>query len=119
MEPPKVEQNDPNARPAIANAVENMSQYDAVLIGYPIWWSRAPKIIHTFLETYDLSDKTIATFCTSGGSGHEDATLRGYEPNATWLEGSRFSSRTTSRATMESWINGLNLPEPDKESRNQ
>ncbi len=96
-----------------------MGQYDAVLIGYPIWWSRAPKIIHTFLETYDLSDKTIATFCTSGGSGHEDATLRGYEPNATWLEGSRFSSRTTSRATMESWINGLNLPEPDKESRNQ
>ncbi len=64
------EQNDPGARPAIANAVEDMGQYDTVLIGYPIWWGRAPKIIHTFLETYDLSGKTVAAFCTSGSSPH-------------------------------------------------
>ena len=102
------EQNDPTARPAIQNAVENMGQYDAVLIGYPIWHGRAPKIIHTFLETYDLSGKTIATFCTSGGSGHEDATLRGYEPDATWLEGRRFSGTSQ----VESWVNGLALPKP-------
>ena len=99
------EQNDPDARPAIANTVENMEQYDAVLIGYPIWWGRAPKIIHTFLETYDLSGKTIAAFCTSGSSPHEDATLRGYEPNATWLEGRRFD-RTSQ---VEDWVNGLDL----------
>ena len=99
------EQNDPDARPAIAGAVKNMEQYDAVLIGYPIWWGRAPKIIHTFLETYDLSGKTIATFCTSGSSPHEDATLRGYEPNAAWLEGRRFSGTSQ----VEDWVNGLDL----------
>ena len=105
------EQNDPGARPVIANAVEDMGQYDAVLIGYPIWWGRAPKIIHTFLETYDLSGKTVSTFCTSGGSGHEDATLRDYEPGATWLEGRRFSGTSQ----VESWINGLGLPKAAEE----
>ena len=99
------EQNDPDARPAISSTVENMERYDAVLIGYPIWWGRAPKIIHTFLETYDLSGKTIATFCTSGGSPHEDATLRDYEPNAAWLEGRRFSGMSQ----VEDWVNGLDL----------
>ena len=100
-----VEQNDPNARPAIAGTVENMEQYDAVFIGYPIWWGRAPKIIHTFLETYDLSGKTVAAFCTSGSSPHEDATLRGYEPDAVWLEGRRFSGTSQ----VEDWVNGLDL----------
>ena len=99
------EQNDPNARPAIAGTVENMEQYDAVFIGYPIWWGRAPKIIHTFLETYDLSGKTVAAFCTSGSSPHEDATLRGYEPDAVWLEGRRFSGTSQ----VEDWVNGLDL----------
>ncbi len=99
------EQNDPNARPAIAGTVENMEQYDAVFIGYPIWWGRAPKIIHTFLETYDLSGKTVAAFCTSGSSPHEDATLRGYEPDAVWLEGRRFSGASQ----VEDWVNGLDL----------
>lgn len=109
------EQNDPNARPAIRNEVEDMGQYDAVLIGYPIWWGRAPKIIHTFLETYDLSGKTVATFCTSGGSGHEDATIRGYEPDATWLEGRRFSGTSQ----VEEWVNGLDLPKAVGEEANQ
>ena len=109
------EQNDPSARPAIANAVEDMGQYDTVLIGYPIWWGRAPKIIHTFLETYDLSGKAVATFCTSGGSGHEDATIRGYEPDAAWLEGRRFD-RTSQ---VEDWVNGLDLPKAAGEEANQ
>ncbi|WP_243152178.1 flavodoxin [Pseudoflavonifractor sp. 524-17] len=100
------EQNDPDARPSIANAVEDMEQYDVVLISFPIWWGRAPKIIHTFLETYDLSGKTIATFCTSGGSGHEDATLRSYEPNAAWLEGRRFSGTSQ----VNDWVSSLDLP---------
>ena len=99
------EQNDPGARPAIASTVENMERYDAVLIGYPIWWGRAPKIIHTFLETYDLSGKTVATFCTSGSSPHEDTTLRDYEPDAAWLEGWRFSGTSQ----VEDWVNGLDL----------
>ena len=100
------EQNDPDARPAIRNTVADMGQYDAVLIGYPIWWGRAPKIIHTFLESYDLSGKTIAAFCTSGSSGHEDASLRDCAPGAVWLEGRRFSGTSE----VESWADGLDLP---------
>ncbi|MCI8916525.1 MAG: aldo/keto reductase [Oscillospiraceae bacterium] len=106
------EQNNPDARPAIANAVEDMEQYDAVLIGYPIWWGRAPKIIHTFLETYDLSGKTVATFCTSGSSPHEDATIRSYEPDATWLEGRRFSGTSQ----VEEWISSLDLPRTEEDN---
>ena len=64
-----VEMNDPSARPEIANAVPNMDLYDAVIIGFPIWWGVAPRIIETFLESYDFTGKTIALFCTSGGSG--------------------------------------------------
>ena len=105
------EQNDPGARPAIASTVENMEQYDAVFIGYPIWWGRAPKIIHTFLETYNLSGKTVAAFCTSGSSPHEDATLRSYEPDAVWLEGRRFSGASH----VEDWVNGLDLPKAAEE----
>ena len=109
------EQNDDAARPAISGSVENMEDYDVIFLGYPIWWGRAPKIIHTFLETYDLSGKTVATFCTSGGSGHEDATLRGYEPEATWLEGRRFSGTSQ----VEEWVNGLDLPKAVGEEANQ
>ena len=61
--------NDPFARPEIGNAVPNMDDYDTVIIGFPIWWGVAPRIIETFLESYDFAGKTIVPFCTSGGSG--------------------------------------------------
>ena len=64
-----VEMNDPAARPEIANAVRDMDSYDTVIIGFPIWWGAAPRIIETFVESYDFSGKTILPFCTSGGSG--------------------------------------------------
>lgn len=64
-----LEMNDPSARPEIANQVTDMDSYDAVIIGFPIWWGIAPRIIETFLESYDFSGKTIIPFCTSGGSG--------------------------------------------------
>lgn len=64
-----VEMNDSSSRPEIANKVEDMSQYETVVIGFPIWWYKAPTIINTFLETYDFSGKNIAVFATSGGSG--------------------------------------------------
>ena len=64
-----VEMNDPAARPEIANAAQDMDLYDTVIIGFPIWWGVAPRIIETFLESYDFSGKTIIPFCTSGGSG--------------------------------------------------
>ncbi len=64
-----VEMNDPSSRPAIAEKVADMGQYDTVIIGFPIWWYVAPTIINTFLESYDFAGKKIALFATSGGSG--------------------------------------------------
>ena len=64
-----IEMNDPASRPAITGNVEAMSQYDTVIIGFPIWWYVAPTIINTFLENNDFSGKKIALFATSGGSG--------------------------------------------------
>jgi flavodoxin len=105
-----VEQNDASARPAISGSVENMADYDVVFIGYPIWWGQAPRIISTFLESYDLSGKTIIPFCTSGSSGigSSATNLHSLAPNANWLAGQRFSSGT-SRDTMANWVNSLGL----------
>ncbi len=104
------EQNDPSARPAISGSVDNMEQYDVIFLGYPIWWGQAPKIISTFLESYDLSGKTIVPFCTSGSSGigSSATNLHSLASAATWLDGQRFSG-SASQTTVESWVNGLNL----------
>ena len=85
-----VEMNDAGARPAIASKVEDMAAYDTVIIGYPIWWGVAPRIIETFLESYDFSGKTIAPFCTSGGSGlgRSDKALQGnVSGDVKWAKG--------------------------------
>lgn len=58
-----------NARPEIAGTVDNMEDYDTIFIGYPNWWGDMPMIVYNFLESYDLSGKTIVPFCTHGGSG--------------------------------------------------
>lgn len=63
------EQQDENARPAIKGKVKNIRKYDVIFVGYPIWWGKEPKIILTFLESYNLKGKKIVPFCTSGGSG--------------------------------------------------
>ena len=62
-----LEMNDPASRPAIAEPVQDMGQYDTVLVGFPIWWYVEPRIVDTFLESYDFSGKTIIPFATSGG----------------------------------------------------
>lgn len=85
-----VEMNDPAARPEIAGAVANMADYDVVIVGFPIWWGIAPRIIETFLESYDFSGKTILPFCTSGGSGvgRSDAALhKNVSGSVTWGKG--------------------------------
>ncbi len=64
-----VEMSDPSARPEISGTVADMASYDTVIVGFPIWWGVAPRIIDTFLESYDFSGKKIIPFCTSGGSG--------------------------------------------------
>lgn len=57
-----------NARPELVSKVNNMADYDVIMIGYPIWWHTAPMAVYTFMESYDLSGKIIIPFCTSGGS---------------------------------------------------
>ena len=103
-----IEQKDANARPAITGSVEDISQYDVVFLGYPIWWGEAPKIISTFLESYDFSGKTIVPFCTSGSSpiGASAQNLEALTPGAQWLEGQRFSS-SASQAELTDWANSL------------
>lgn len=64
-----VEMNDLSSRPEIAKKCENMESYDVVFVGFPIWWYVEPRIIDTFLESYDFSEKTVIPFATSGGSG--------------------------------------------------
>ncbi len=99
------EQNDPTARPAISGFVADMAQYDTVLLGYPIWHGQAPRIISTFLESYDFSGKTILPFCTShsSGIGSSADNLHGLAPNANWLEGERFAAET-SREEIGKWL---------------
>lgn len=63
-----VEMNDPKSRPAIKGKKENIADYDVIFIGYPIWWDLAPRVIDTFIESYDLKGKTVIPFATSGGS---------------------------------------------------
>ena len=64
-----VEMNDKSFRPAIITGDVDVSGYDTVYLGFPIWWYVAPTLINTFLEAYDFSGKKIVLFATSGGSG--------------------------------------------------
>lgn len=104
------EMNDVNSRPAIANKVSDMAQYSIVLVGFPIWWYQAPRIIETFLESYDFSGKTVVPFATSGGSGmgKTDSILKAVCPAAAWLPGKRLRSSESATAVQE-WVNSLNL----------
>ena len=105
-----IEMNDPNARPAISGSVENMEQYDIIFVGYPIWWGEAPRIVSTFMESYDFSGKTIVPFCTSGGSGigSSASNLERLTSGATWLDGRRLNGSDSQDTVME-WVNSLDL----------
>ena len=104
------EQNDPAARPVITGSVENMDDYEVIFLGYPIWWGDAPKIISTFLESYDFEGKTIVPFCTSGSSsiGSSADGLEALAGGAAWLDGQRFSG-SASRETVQQWVDSLGL----------
>lgn len=99
------EQNDDNCRPQISNPIVDFNQYDSFFIGYPIWWGKLPKIMYTFFETYDFSDKNIIPFCTSGGSGITTSVneIKQLEPNANVDNGKRFSS-SDSQETINQWL---------------
>lgn len=103
-----VEMNDPHSRPAIAGKRDNMSDYDTIFVGFPIWWYVAPTIINTFLESYDMAGKTIIPFATSGSSGMEKTNekLLPSCPDAILLEGKVFKV-TASESDLNEWASRL------------
>ena len=104
------EQKDESARPEISGSVKDMSQYSTVLIAHPIWHGQAPRIISTFLESYDFSGKTLTSFCTSASSplGSIAENLKKLVPNTTWLDSRRFAIGST-KSDVEEWLNSIGL----------
>ena len=92
-----VEMADRNSRPQIASKIEDISQYNIVFVGSPIWWGREPSIMDTFIEGYDFTGKTVIPFVTSGSSdiGDYGANLQALSPNAKVLTGKRFPANVT------------------------
>lgn len=105
-----LEMGDKSFRPPLADRGAHVENYDTIFLGFPIWWYTAPTIINTFLESYDLSGKTIAPFCTSASSplGASATKLQDLTNSAAWLEGQRFSG-SAARSAVETWVNGLGL----------
>lgn len=107
-----------NERPAIKNTVENFDSYDAIFIGYPIWWGDLPMILHTFMESYDFAGKTVIPFNTHEGSGQSgtQGTIANKLSGATVLQGLAMQGRTAqalkcdgTNAAVKNWLDGLGL----------
>lgn len=101
------EMNDESVRPAISNDLSAVSEYDVIYLGYPIWWGTAPRIIQTFIESYDVSGATVYMFCTSGGSGIEKSIsdLQQLYPDVNIVDGKRLNDAT--ELDIREWIRSL------------
>ena len=101
------EHNDPNFRPEFKD-ISDINRAETILVGYPIWWGEAPHIVYSFIEKFNLKDKTVIPFCTSASSkmGNSGSNLAAKAKNANWLEGQRFSSSASSN-TVEDWVDSL------------
>ena len=101
------------ARPAISGTIKNIADYDVIYVGFPNWWGDMPMILYTFFDTYDRSSKTIALFCTSGGSGLSGTVneVKSLEPNATVTEGLHIGSGSSSNPdkAVSEWLNDIGL----------
>ena len=99
-----IEMNDKSSRPAIAGKLANMSEYNVVFVGFPIWWYTCPTIINTFIEAYDFGGKTVIPFATSGGSSIKKAydDLSGTYPNINWKSGKLLNGMT--KKELEEWV---------------
>lgn len=101
-----VEMADKASRPALKGSIDT-SGYDVIYVGFPIWWSDAPRIVDSFLDAHDLHGKRVAAFVTSGGSpiGDIDSNLKSRHPDAEWRPGRRFSSADA--ADLKDWAEGI------------
>ncbi len=102
-----VEMKDKSSRPAIADKMQDMKNYDVVYVGFPIWWYTCPTIINTFMESYDFAGKTVIPFATSGGSSIKKACadLKAAYHDVNWKEGKLLNG--TSIEEIEKWVEGL------------
>ena len=105
-----VEMNDPASRPAIAGMRDNMEDYDTVFVGFPIWWYVAPHIINTFLESYDLTGKTVIPFATSGssGMGRTNEALAPSCKGAKLVDGMRFPANVSEKE-LAGWAESIDV----------
>lgn len=99
-----------DARPELEESVENLSDYDTVFLGYPIWWGIAAWPVDSFVEANDFTGKTVIPFCTSASSGLGDsgALLAEMAGTGDWQEGMRFRSGAD-EADVQEWVSGLGL----------
>ena len=103
-----LEQNDKSVRPEIGSESISPDGYEKIYIGFPIWWGEEPRIMDTFVESYDFDGITMIPFCTSGGSGigRSGQNLAELAGSGSWLEGKRFSGSVT-EADLQTWIDSL------------
>lgn len=103
-----------NARPELSSRMNNMDQYDTVILGYPNWWGTFPMAVFTFLEEYDFSGKTILPFCTHEGSGlgSSERDIRKLCPGATVLPGLAIRGGSVGRADqlVANWLKSIIRP---------
>lgn len=114
------EEKESNARPAIAEKVENWDDYDVVFIGCPVWWWTTPTIIHTFCESYDFNGKTVVPFCTYA-STYRDETLAeivNSTPDANHLTGDGLTSSRITASAIQTWIDLINQEWTNNQSTN-
>ncbi len=102
------EQNDSSARPEIGSEEISLDGYSTIYIGYPIWWGEEPRIMDTFVESYNFDGITVIPFCTSGSSGigKSGQNLADNAGSGNWLEGKRFGGNA-SDDEIKAWIEGL------------
>lgn len=102
-----------NARPELSTKVDNMEEYETVLIGYPNWWGTMPMAICSFLEEYDFSGKVVIPFCTHGGSalGSSEGDIAELIPDSTMLEGLaiRESDVDNAESDVKEWLEKLEI----------
>lgn len=113
------EQSDKSVRPEITDPIDSIEAYDIIFLGYPIWWGEEPRIIDTFLESYNFSDKTIIPFCTSGSSGISvsENNIKNLDVEiSNQLSGKRFSASSTYDDVAE-WIDTLPLADNKEETK--
>lgn len=112
------EQKDKTCRPEIADPLDSLDAYDVIYLGYPIWWGEEPRIVDTFLESYDFTGKTVIPFCTSASSGisTSETNIKNLLPNSKVLSGKRFSA-SASASEVQAWIDSLPITDSHTEQK--